>query len=422
MSYQDKDYEEMLNRADDFMGKNKPHEAWECISAIPEEVKVTEYVDDCAFFASIALNTQHFNDFLRYFKVYLNTVPKADKAFAEDIADLFYIMTTNYDSKIYPYVIEVIKTVLAKFRTTEVLTICAGLYNMMGTPEKALPLLDEALDKDPFYSKAWYEKVYAYHFMNDTEKEVECCNYYLAIEPDTEDFSILVPIANSYSEAERHEDAIATLKKALKNKELMPEHAAAVHCFIAESYRLLADKKKELAHRQKALELFPEEVRYWSMLAQYYITTEQKPLKAEKIMQEAMEKYPGDPLVHYMFANVECQIAIDFNSEPRLAIAAEHIELAIKKIKKDPLFYLLAARIYLLLKDYTPALKHARHIYRMEPNDNSAILYMVLATLGCGKLTEFRKMYRIYEKINPTAREDILTIMPEAKEVIDKMK
>lgn len=422
MRYQESNYEELIDRADQLLQKYRYHEAWECIAAIPNDIKFIDYVEDCSFFAVVALSDGHLDDFVRFFKAYFNTISEPDDAFVDDFGSMFFSMSLIQDIKIYPYIIKVIKIVLSRFRTPNILTICAELYNIMNMYEEGLPLLNEALNKDPFFSLAWYNKVLTYHNIADFEKEIECCNYYIALVPETNDYNILTPLAISYANIQSHNEAITVLKKILTNKALLPKRIASVHSLLAESYNALSDYKSELIHRKKALNIFPEEVVYWSMLAQYYITSVNKPLKAENIMNEAMTRFPHNPIMHYMFAAVECQIAIEYNKRLKLESAASHIKIALRKIKDDLSFYLLASRIFFLRKDYTSALKYARHSYRINPNDNNAILYMVIGTFVCGKMTEFRRLYRIYEKLNPAAREDVLVITPEAEHVIDKFE
>ena len=87
----------------------------------------------------------------------------------------------------------------------------------MGKEEfgKAIPLLGELIDDDPFNVNLWNTQAHAYEMIGDHYQAIECCEYVLAIETNNE--KALCTKANSLVQMEQFDRADAIFVKLLQN-------------------------------------------------------------------------------------------------------------------------------------------------------------------------------------------------------------
>lgn len=99
-----------------------------------------------------------------------------------------------------------------------------AVYYASGEYEKAIPLLKEAINSNPFNERAWFFLGYCYNVSGQINNAIESYKQAIRINPDLiEAYSCL---ANAHIEIGRHEDAIDFLKQVIR---LKPNDHEAYH-------------------------------------------------------------------------------------------------------------------------------------------------------------------------------------------------
>lgn len=251
--------------------------------------------------------------------------------------------------------------------------------------EKAIELLNQAVDIDPFFEVSWYNLAFAHSSNSDFEKAAEALGYALAIEPDYPEAMYMQGLCYYY--LSDYEKAISTLNECYS---MDSQHGDALK-MLSSCYSVTHDHDKARYYLNLYLKLYPESHDALFDFGLLWFESGDFP-KALKFIKKAIQLSP-DSFLYQLNYGMVCLES---------GLLKEGLGYAQKAMKLNPDDY----RSWLLLSSYKEsmfttldALKTTIEAIRFFNQDEYYLFYFYLSFYDF-KLGRQRAALRYFDKAN----------------------
>jgi tetratricopeptide (TPR) repeat protein len=263
---------------------------------------------------------------------------------------------------------------------------------------EALKLAEKSIQLDPNLARGY--RVIASIMYYDQKKVEEAEKSALrAVELDKEDWESLYILGSIYSQAEdKAELAVKYLKDTVK---YYPELLQA-HVYLASLYEKLGDHKSALGHREKMVELKPDNSEWYYALGLCYWGNELLD-KAISSYKKSLELEP-----ERVPARIEL-VKLLFEFKKSYQEAQENIEILLRdyaqSLSQDELkdFYFISGRIYHLSGSLEQALVKYQEVLKLDPRHEDTYYWLGDVYYQQEQFYESEKQYRIILTLNPSS-------------------
>lgn len=171
----------------------------------------------------------------------------------------------------------------------------------LGKMREAIPLLDEAIKKDPRNVLAWYSKGYALDRMGKHEEAIECFDKALEIDP--RDVAAWSGKGDALGNLGRYEEAIRCFDRANELKPGNPDRWSAKGLALVGLRRY----KEAVECFDRVLEIYPRNAKAWSGRAVALVLSDRLQ-DAVRCYDKATELNPRDATTWYDKGNALCRL------------------------------------------------------------------------------------------------------------------
>ncbi len=273
----------------------------------------------------------------------------------------------------------------------------ASKYKILGQPDKAIERYLECLSLDPGNSAAMYELSQLYHEQKNIGEALKMAAK--AAETDPSNIWYLYLYAQLLEQTQQFKEAIVQYKKMIRLDPVNPSfyEDLAQNCIYMgklddairvyddmekmfgldevivlqkqKIYLALGKNGKAIEEIEKLVSRYPEETRYYSILAETYMSNGY-PEKARELYQKILEMDPSDPYVHIALSEYYRKAGEKEKSFDELNLAFTNPELSI-----DTKIQILLT--YLTLSDMVEGIKEQSYhlldnLIKIHPKDPKA--------------------------------------------------
>lgn len=283
--------------------------------------------------------------------------------------------------------------------------------------DEAITEYNRLIDANPYEYKTW-GILGSLYFSTDRYAEAEkCFDYVLAINPES--YETKVQKANCLYKTGNYIMAVSLYKEVLSK---YPDDVLTM-LYLAESYECLDIWSEALQLYNKVLEyadIFPEA---WIGASSCIINLYNDYKSAIKTLKKGIKVLPEELLLKYHLAKVEMGLGKHSGDLKPLSRALKSIKECLHKMPDNPVFNYDAANIYLQLSMFEKAVKCFELTLTAEDIDFPNIyIFLAIACYGSGNMEKFEKYYLESKKRYSNAEDMFLSIYPEARQIIKKLK
>ena len=214
----------------------------------------------------------------------------------------------------------------------------------LGDRQRALPLFEKAIEKDPDFAMAYAWKAFSARSGKEFTENVKIAN-----EKNnnlTEAEQLLVELANAFMTNDL--DKRFSVAKSMVEK--YPDVARS-HVTLGQAYESMNDNANARKCFEKAIELNPEWIVGYSLLGNSYVFDEPKDLaKAEANMIKGIELLPNEARAHIALGDV-------YRAQQNLEKALVSYQKAAELAPNDPVAYSKAGHVNTYLGNFDEARK-----------------------------------------------------------------
>lgn len=379
-----------------------------------------DYPEEFCFAAHCALMCDDTQAVLGYYATYLRHVEKPDANFFTKITGLLVDVTAHYP-KAGDVIDRIIEPTISRFPIQRLYMLACDTNGSIGRYDRCVSYLTSAADIDPFVSGVWKRFAFAYLKLGEDDKVRSSSEYYFALEPDSRDLGMLMILTEMQLADRAYDAALATATRAGHCAMMSATDHALVHMMTANAYKGLGDYRNQIESLKHALRYERNNVDAWADMARAIWTNENDPEKTLRFLKRAV-RAAGDasPLLS-MMTGVELELYDRTDDRRHLEHAIHTAKICAHRRPQTADYQLIAGRAMLVAGKYREAQTYFEKAYRMNPELEDALCYLVVTCVLNNHKIKFKRLYKLFVQKDSEAREKIVKIFPSIGPLLDKL-